>query len=259
MRRALLSLLLLAALAAAVTVTSHDIEITLKADGSGYVVEDFLVRLANGDKDSFEAALAAGKPETASLKPVITKEHGEINIIPHITESDIAAVTFQYNVPQIVDSVGKRGKQELVGITERAFSFYDGKTMQLPYEPPTTLSISVPQDIQLAENPVPPTDAPIKELGVDGKQYLKYTWTYLKPFNTNQFRVLYEQELSIQSQLSFGSLLDNFRNSYGNPMYLVAAAILVLILLWYRKEVAIVVKGAFAGEPVIEGEETEKA
>jgi hypothetical protein len=259
MKRALLALLLLAAFAAAVTVTSHDIEITLKADGSGYVVEDFLVRLTNGDKDSFKAALAAGTPETVGLKPVITKEHGEINIIPRITESDIASVTFQYNVPQIVDSVGKRGKQELVGITEKAFSFYDGKTMQLPYEPPTTLAISVPQDFKLADNPIPSTEPPVRELGVDGKQYLKYTWTYLKPFNTNQFRVLYEQEISIQSQLSLGSLLDNFRNSYGNPLYLVAAAILVLILLCYRKEVVIVVKEAFAGEPVIEGEEAEKA
>ncbi len=254
MKKAILLLLIMAS-AMALTITSHDIDITMRADGSGYVVEDFQVRLGEGERAEFELALEAGTPGDIGLVPTIVKEHSDINIIPQTTESDIAVVTFQYNVPEIVDTTETKGKQALVGLTEKAFSFYDGHTMQLPYDPQTTLSVMVPQDILLAGDPLPPTGAPTKELGVDGKQYLKYTWSYRKPFNTAEFRVIYEKEVSIQSQLSPSVILNEFREKYGNPIYIAVAVILLIVVLWYRKEVYIVVQEAFAGEPVIEDDE----
>lgn len=241
--------LLLSAVSAA-SITSHSITLTLNTEGGAYVQEEYLLRLNNEDLSLVEAG-TVDWPSFGVAKTV-TKPSSDANIIPEVTQSDLVIVTLQYSVPEIIDSVERKGKQEVVGVTEKAFSFYDGSVISLPYDPPTELVIRVPSELSIASPVTPPAYSTSVEIDSDGEKYSVFSWNYRHPFSTEKFRVGYETEVSIQSQLSFRAFVEDVRERFGNPVYWLVAVIIVVIAVMYRKEIALLASEAFAGEPVLE-------
>ena len=258
MKRIFVLMLLLGTVMAA-QVINHEIRINLQDDGSAYVEQEYLLRLAPADKPAFETLIANGA-KFSDLAPygigkVITYPSTDENVVIELTKSDFGVVVLQYTVGKIVEPVEKVGKQELTGITEKAFTFYDGKTISLPYDPPTTLKIGIPVVLRLAREVTPPAYSVTTGFDANGKKITYYVWNYKKPFTSAKFRVLYKKEVSLQSQLSFRSLTNEFRNKYGNPAYLIAGTILLGILVWYRKELLMLITESFGGEPTMEKED----
>ncbi len=255
----LLVLLLLLGTCMAAQVINHEIRIRLQDDGSAYVEQEYLLRLAPEDKPAFESLVASGA-KFSDLAPygiskAITYPSTDENVVIELTKSDFGVVVLQYTVGKIVEPVEKVGKQELTGITEKAFAFYDGKTISLPYDPPTTLKIAIPSTLRLAREVTPPAYSVTTGFDTSGKRVTYYEWNYKKPFTSSKFRVLYKKEVSLQSQLSLRSLTAEFRKEYGNPIYLIAGAILLGIAFWYRKEISLLITESFGGEPTLEEEE----
>ena len=255
----LLAILLLLSVAMAAQVINHEIRINLQDDGSAYVEQEYLLRLAPADKPAFESLIANGA-KFGDLAPygigkVITYPSTDENVVIELTKSDFGVVVLQYTVGEIVEPVEKVGKQELTGITEKAFTFYDGKTISLPYDPPTTLKIGIPLTLKLAREVTPPAYSVTTGFDANGKKITYYVWNYKKPFTSGKFRVLYEKEVSLQSQLSLRSLTTEFKDKYGNPAYLIAGAILLGIVIWYRKELSMLITESFGGEPTMEEDE----
>ena len=257
MRCVLLLLLLLSASLAA-QVIDHEIRIGLHEDGSAYVEQEYLLRVGGDEEKSFESLIRDGAsfPDLGQygISKVITYPSADENVVMELTQSDFAVVVLQYTVPEIVEGVEKIGKQELTGITQNAFSFYNGQTIALPYDPPTTLVISMPNTLRLAREVTPPAYSTSNGLDSSGQKVTYYEWNYKKPFTSSKFEVLYEKEIPLQSQLSLRGITSEIREKYGNPVYLIAGVILLAIGVWYRKEIALLLSESFTGEPVLEEE-----
>ncbi|MCD6522683.1 MAG: hypothetical protein J7K68_02955 [Candidatus Diapherotrites archaeon] len=260
----ILCLVLVLSSAFASQITKHDIRITMKEDGSAYIEEEYLLRLTSDERGVFKTIMNKESPSiddwsVFGIKKSIISQTKEENVIPEMTQSDVAVVTLQYTTNKIVKEVEKRGKERLVGITESLFTFYDGKKISLPYDPPTTLVILVPNTLRVSGEITPPPFSTTQQIGSDGKLYTVYEWNYRRPFSSDKFRLLYSEELTIQSQLSPELLLKEFEEKYGNPVYIFAAVIILGILVWYRKQIIGIVTEAFSGEPVFEEEIEEEA
>ena len=255
MKRLLLLLVLISTCLAA-QVIDHDIRIALHEDGSAYVEQEYLLRLDDAEKNAFEGLIASGAsfPDLAAygISKVITYDSDDENVVMELTQSDFGVVVLQYKVPEIVEVVEKVGKQELTGITENAFMFYDGGTISLPYDPPTTLTIAMPSTLRLAREVTPPAYSSMDGLDGTGQKVTYYEWNYKKPFTASVFRVLYEKEIPLQSQLSLRQITEEIREKYGNPVYLIAGMILAVIVVWYRKELGLLLSESFSGEPTFE-------
>lgn len=255
MKRFFLFLLLFSS-AFAVQIVNHDIKITIKEDGPSEVIEEYLLRITlDEEKTEFERLLkeSTSFEEWKEFGPekTINYGHTSLDIFAEFTKSDFAVVTFKYEVTGLVESIEKIGKQEIVGITERSFGFYDGERIELPYDPPTTLSVLVPSTKEIVEVE-PPNFVTTIEIGVDGTQYYRYEWDYRKPFNSDTFRVVYSEKLTLQSQLSIEVIMNDIQRKLGNPINLAAAIIVLAVIIWYRKSISSVLSEAFAGEPTIE-------
>jgi len=253
-----LALLVLLSTCLAAQVISHEIRISLHDDGSAYVEQEYLVRLVGTDKAAFTQLLKT-KPGFSDLAPysiakVIAYPSQDENVVVEMTGSDFGVVTLQYSIPKIVESVEQVGKQQLAGITAQAFTFYDGTTITLPYDPPTTLKIAMPNTLRLAREVTPPAYSVTEGFDSTGQKVTNYEWNYRKPFTTNKFQVLYEKEVPLQSQLSLSAITQEIRDKYGNPVYLLAALILIVIGIWYRSEISMLLTESFGGEITMEEE-----
>ncbi|MFC2174729.1 hypothetical protein ACFLQ2_02555 [archaeon] len=252
----LLVLLVLISTCLATQVIGHDISIGLHEDGSAYVEEEYLVRLASHEKTSFEALIARGASfeelTPYGISKVITYEAGDRNVVMELTQSDFGVVILQYTVPEIVEPVEKIGKQELTGITENAFIFFDGNTISLPYDPPTTLTIAMPITLRLAREVTPPAYSTTEGIDATGQKVTYYEWNYRKPFTSSKFEVLYEQEITLQSQLSLSKITEEMREKYGDPVYMIAGLVVLVMVIWYRKELGLLLSESFTGEPTLE-------
>ena len=255
----IMAVLLLLSVAMAAQVINHDIKISLREDGSAYVEQEYLLRLVSGDKPEFENFIKtdANFRELApyGIAKAVSYPSSEENIVVELTQSDFGVVILQYIIPEIVEPVEKIGKRELTGITENAFTFYDGVTISLPYDPPTTLLIGIPTTMRLATEVTPPAYSVTTGFDANGHKVTYYEWSYRKPFTSSKFRVLYEKEIPLQSQLSFKSMTEEFRGEIGNPIYILAGLIMLAIIILYRKEIWHLLTESFAGEPLIEEEE----
>lgn len=258
MKKILVLLLLLSTVMAA-QVINHEIRINLREDGSAYVEQEHLLRLTGEDRKAFEDLLENGATfdqlAPYQIFKAITHQSMDENVIIEVTQSDFGVVIFQYTVQEMVEPVEKIGKQELTGITQNAFTFFDGTTMSLPYDPPTTLRIGIPITLRLAREVTPPAYSVTTGFDSFGEKVTYYEWSYRKPFTSSKFQVLYEQEIPLQSQLSLRSITNEFREKYGNPVYMIAALIIVVIAFLYRKQISMLLSESFSGEPVLEEEE----
>ncbi|MCK4328120.1 MAG: hypothetical protein KAW41_06695 [Candidatus Diapherotrites archaeon] len=256
-----LALLLIISTCLAAQVIDHEIRIGLHEDGSAYVEQEYFLRLDSGEGKEFEALVKDGAsfPDLGAygISKVITYETTDENVVMELTQSDFGVVVLQYTVPEVVEAVEKVGKQELTGITENAFTFFDGSTISLPYDPPTTLKIGMPITLRLAREVTPPAYSTAPGLDASGQKVTYYEWNYKKPFTSGKFRVLYEKEIPLQSQLSLRSITSEIREKYGNPVYMIAGLILLAMVVWYRKEIGILLSESFMGEPVLEEEFSE--
>jgi hypothetical protein len=239
--------------ALAMKITSHEIMIIMHVDKSGYVQERYTVRFDGEDERVEVSDLLKNGATIADLarygvKQNILVEISKSTIVPEITQASTGIITLQYNTNVLVQSAEWRGKQEIIGITEKLFSFYDGSRIALPYDPPTDLTIKVPTSIKLAEEITPPPETRKQELADDGTELNVYGWSYRHPFDTNKFRVVYEEERTIQSTLSLETILKQFSERFGNPFYVIAGVIILILAIWYRNQIISVVTESFAGE-----------
>jgi hypothetical protein len=258
MKNYLLALLLVISIASAAQVINHQVKVTVREDGTARVEEEYLARLQSDDDRTEFSRFANQKSTIAdwaalSLSASIARPRLDEAVVAEQTQSDFAIVTFAYSVPQAVESIEKTGRQELTGVTEKLFTFWNGERIILPYDPPTTLQILVPKTLQVAEV-TPPVYSTTVETGQDGRDYVKYEWNYRRPFNTDRLRVAYSKEVTLQSLLSPETIISDVQKRYGTPAYLLAAAIVIGILAWYRKEIQKLVHEAFSAEPVLEEE-----
>lgn len=254
--RALLALALLLSAGLAAEVLSHDISITLRDDGSGYVEQRYLLRLTDQDKRAFEGFVKEGagfeQLKLYGLTKAIAYESQDENVAIELTQSDFGSVILQYIVLDMVETVESIGRQELTGVTEKAFTFYDGSTIALPYDPPTVLRISVPSTLKIAREVTPPAYATTSAYDASGDRVTTYEWSYKAPFTSSKFQVLYEKEVALQSQLSLGTIMTEMRDKFGDPLYFVAGIVLLGIIVVYRKEIGALLGESFTGEPKLE-------
>ncbi len=260
MKRLLVLLVLLSTCLAA-QIINHEITIALHEDGSAYVQQEYLLRLADQDKQTFDSLIKNGAefPELTpyGINKVITYSSTDENVVIELTQSDFGVVTLQYTVPEIVEFIEQIGRQELAGITQNAFTYFDGSIISLPYDPPTVLIIGMPNTLRLAREVTPPAYSAHPGFDSTGQKVTYYEWNYRAPFTASKFQVLYEKEVPLQSQLSLSAITKEFRDKYGSPVYLIAGVILLSIFVLYRKNISILITESFSGEPILEDEAIE--
>ncbi|MCD6414265.1 MAG: hypothetical protein J7L23_01400 [Candidatus Diapherotrites archaeon] len=251
--------LLLCPAAFSAGITQHDIRILVHNDGSAYVEEEYVLKLEQSERDALNATIHSEFSlkdfENFGVKKSIKLKTTGDNVVPSMTKSDIAFITLQYTVPEIAEHIGDRGKKEILAITEEAFIFYDGKTISLPYDPPTDLKILLPMSLQASGEVTPPPYS-VTIVETNGDKYREYEWNHKRPFQADKFRVTFERDVTLTSRLSIDVLVQELEDTFiANPVYLAAAIIIVVILIWYRKDIVRLLSEAFAGESVPEEDE----
>jgi len=114
------------------------------------------------------------------------------------------------------------------------------------------LKILIPSKFPIADEVTPPPYS-ITIVEIDGKKYKEYEWNHKRPFQAEKFRVAFEKEVTLKSRLTLEVLLQDIQETFAkNPFYLIATIIVIVIILWYRKDIIKLVGEAFAGEAVPE-------
>jgi len=109
-----------------VRITEHDITIVVHEDESAYVEEEYVIRLDQSEivalNQTIRSEFSLKDFEKFDITKTIVLETTNENVIPSLTQSSIAFITLQYNVPKITELIESRGRKEILAITEKSFS-----------------------------------------------------------------------------------------------------------------------------------------
>ncbi len=247
-------LLLLLSTASALQVYGHDIQIRILENDSAYVEEIFRLKFETPEeKTGLKEIFAQPTIDTSLLSQYglnraivedISNEDGQ----PPLGESDFADLKISYTAEMLSVLVEEKGKKQIREIPGNKFSFWDGTKFTFPYEIPTDLKILIPAKYSI--NSLQPEPYYSRTEEFEGVKYQEIDWNYKKPFSSNTFHVRYEKEVTISSMFSIETIIREFQTKYlTNPVYLIVAIIILIMIIWYRKELGMMVTESFAGEP----------
>ncbi|GEM_PF-4166200 len=249
-----LALLLLLSSALAVEYLDHEIEVVIGQDFSAQITEVYQLKLNQSELDAFNATLS-GNPSVQDLINLGTGPSFKKPVYNHhvsyiLSESGFAQVTLQYSA-DVMEKVAFVGNKEIIGITGEE-TVFQGDKFVLPFRPTTQITIRFPESLRLYGEPEPiPTEKRLlAEVPGYGGKFYEYTWK--GPFSADRFKLLFEREKSIQSQLSLQSIWDELRYRFGNPLYLVATIIIIALIIIYRHQIIELLREAFGEEPTEE-------
>ncbi len=254
---AIIPLVLLAflSLALGVEYLDHEMEITISPDWSAQITEVYQVKLNQTEMEKFNTTLSSN-PSIQDLiglgsGPSFKEPVSDYHLSYVVSQSGFAQINLQYSAA-ILETISYMGNKEIIGIVGDTMVFQQGSKFVLPFRPTTQITIRFPESLKLYEEPEPlPTEKRVlAELPGYKQKFYEYTWK--GPFSSDRFKLLFEKEKTIQSQLSLGSIWDELRYRFGNPLYLIAVVILLILVVIYRKQLAELVKEAFGEEPTEE-------
>jgi len=247
-------LLLILSSASALQIYGHDIQIRIEENDTAQIEEVYRLKFETpeekqGLKDIFaqpelDTSLLGQYGLQRAISEGVSDEKGQ----PLIGESDFADVKVSYTAENLVEMVQETGKKQLMEIQGNKFSFWDGEKFTLPYETPTDLKIFIPSKYELKELKPIPYENRTEEY--QGERYQELNWNYKGPVIKSDFYVRYEKELTISSMFSIENFLREIQTRYlTNPVYVIAAIIVIIMIIWYRKEFGMMITETFSGEP----------
>lgn len=247
-------LLILSSASAMIEVYDHSIHVFVNEDDSAYVEEVFRLRFDNAEeKQSLneffnEIPFSTSRLSEYGIYRVYTGEVTDEKGSKTVTDSDFGDISISYTISQLPEIVEETGKKQLMGVKGEKFSFWDGNMFILPYEPPTSLKIYIPAKYKIAEmSPEPYYETVVEKEAV---KFHELEWNYKKTFSVNDFHLYYEKEYTISSMFSLEILIREIQVKYlVNPVYIIAGIIVLAMLVWYRKELGLIISESFAGEP----------
>jgi hypothetical protein len=261
----LIGVLLMLPLASALEIQSHYVEITADKEGAGSVREEYNIVFddveTEGKAFNETSTDSVGEWAQFGIYKSILVDSGRIDIIPTLTKSSFARVTLTYSSPQLarpLNATGVAQPVELIGLTEREFRFFNGEKFALPFKPSTTITANLPKDVNVRRELMISPDSEYTKSG-EGVEYRVFTWK--NPFESREFRLIYEKETSISNVFSAENIVKEVEERLGNPIYFVGALILIILVFLYRKELSLLVTEAFVTETKVieEIKEEEKA
>jgi len=247
-------LLLLLSTASALQVYGHDIQIRILENDSAYVEEIFRLKFETPEeKTDLKEIFAQQTIDTALLsqyglnRAIVEEVSNENGQLP-LGESDFADLRISYTTETLTELVEEKGKKQIREIPGNKFSFWDGTKFTFPYEIPTDLKILVPAKYPIKALQPEPHYSRTEEF--EGEKYQEIDWNDKQPISSNTFYVRYEKEFTISSMFSIETIIREFQTKYlTNPVYIIVAVIIVIMIIWYRKELGMMITESFAGEP----------
>lgn len=229
---------------------SHFITVDLDVDGNANVQESYTIGLeaATNDFTAFNNISAEAKNNVSVwqifMKDINISLLGSVSdlLITSSKQRNFGQVNLEYRIEGFAKLLEEKGRFTVWGITGDSFTFYDVKNDIFSIPSKTTLWIRFSKDYEIIET------KPLPSLGPYIENNVVYRLGWIGPL-ISEFSVKYRAEKGISESFDIMRLFDFFVE---NPIYGVAALIIIALVIIYRKQIIGIISEGFAGAEEIE-------
>ncbi len=253
-----LGFVLVSSLGFSVEYIAHDITLLIPAMGTPTVSEVYQIGLNSTEKKVFSRDFSSNITLSKliswgtgpSFKVDITKYH--VSYV--LGEGGFAQVNLQYTAKNLLHKLKDLGNSEVIAVEGKDMVFYHNGSFVLPMKPVTQLMIQFPKSYRIEGMPQPRPDEERVLASIPGYLGEFYEYTWRGPLSSSGFEIKFIRPKLIQNQFTWAGMWEDLKYRFGNPLYLAAIIIIIILIYIYRRQIIDLLKEVFAEEPILDEE-----